>query len=138
MLILRDQLGVRSLGFISLKYVALKILRGADKSSGEYSSNEELFLRMLMQGRDRGGSGRRNIIELFDAFGIESANGVHRCLIMELAGLDFASLAVAMNYGFDDVVYLFKKCVETVECLHSLGISHGGTYIPLLGMQTGD
>jgi serine/threonine protein kinase len=87
-------------------------------------------MRMLMQRQDRGGYGRRNIIVLFDAFRIESANAVHRCLIMELAGLDFASLVMIRNYGFDDIVYLFKQCAEAVEFLHSLGISHGGTYVP--------
>ncbi len=116
----------------SSKYVALKIFRGAESSNDEYSHNEELYLRKLMQGRNGNDSGRRNIIELFDAFDVESPNGIHRCLVLEPAGTHFADLAQLEHYGLDDVVYIFKQCVETVEYLHSLGISHGGSLNPPL------
>ncbi|KAF2105293.1 kinase-like domain-containing protein [Lophiotrema nucula] len=109
----------------SPKYVALKIFRGAEKSNDEYSSNEERQLRKLILERDRGGIGRRNIIELFDAFEVESSNGVHRCLVLEPAGCSFADLVTFEEFGFDDVVYIFRQCVEAVEYLHSRGISHG-------------
>jgi serine/threonine protein kinase len=79
-----------------------------------------------MQDRQRDRPGRRNIIELFDAFDIESPNGIHRCLVLEVADLHFAELTELEGYDFDDAVYLFKQCVETVEYVHSMGISHGG------------
>ncbi|KAK3942684.1 kinase-like domain-containing protein [Diplogelasinospora grovesii] len=109
----------------SSKYVALKIFRGAESSNDEYSRNEELCLRKLMQGRNRDDSGRRNIIQLLDGFDLESPNGIHRCLVLELAASDFAYLVEFEHYGFDHAVYIFKQCVEAVEYLHSLGISHG-------------
>jgi serine/threonine protein kinase len=100
--------------------------RGVEKSTDEYSCNEELCLRKLMQDRQRDRPGQRNIIELFDAFDIESPNGIYLCLVLEVAGLHFAELTELEGYDFDDAVYLFKQCVETVEYVHSMGISHGG------------
>jgi serine/threonine-protein kinase SRPK3 len=88
-----------------------------------------------MQGGDRNDSGKRNIIQLFDAFDIDSPNGIHRCLVLELAGTNFADLVQLEEYAFDDIVHLFRQCVETVEYLHSLGISHGGTLTLSRGMR---
>jgi serine/threonine protein kinase len=99
---------------------------------------EEIYLRELMKGRDRGGSGKRGIIKIYNAFDMESTNGFHRCLVLELGGEYLPRFVTYMNYGFDDIVPLFKQCVEAVEYVHSQGISHGSTYIPLLGIQTGD
>jgi hypothetical protein len=113
------------------KYVALKVLHGAEKRDDEYSCNEELCLRKLMQGRQRDSLGRRNIIELFEAFDIESPNGIHRCLVLEVAGLRLSELADLSRYGFYDRVYLFRQCVQAVEYLHSMGISHGGAFVAL-------
>jgi hypothetical protein len=45
---------------------------------------------------------------------------------LEVADLHFAELTELEGYDFDDAVYLFKQCVETVEYVHSMGISHGG------------
>jgi serine/threonine protein kinase len=88
------------------------------------------MLRNLMQGRHRDASTGRNIIELFDAFDIESPNGIHRCLVLELAAPNLADLVQMENYSLEDRIYLFAQCVETAEYLHSLGISHGGTLAP--------
>ena len=113
------------------KYVAIKVLHGAEKRDDEYSRNEELCLRKLMQGRQRDSLGRRNIIEFFEAFDIESPNGIHRCLVLEVAGLRLSELADLSRYGFYDRVYLFRQCVQAVEYLHSMGISHGGAFVAL-------
>lgn len=56
-------------------------------------------------------------------------NGIHRFLVLEVAGLHFAELTVSEGYDFDDAVYLFKQCIETVEYVHSMGISHGGMFV---------
>ena len=42
--------------------------------------------------------------------------------MLEVAGLHFAELTELEGYDFDDAVYLFKQCVETVEYVHSMGI----------------
>lgn len=88
-----------------------------------------------MEGRDHDCPGRRNIIELFAAFDMESANGTHRCLVLELAASDVATLIQCAPYTFLDRLYLFRQCVEAVEYLHSLGISHGGKHIHVLRPQ---
>jgi serine/threonine-protein kinase SRPK3 len=107
------------------KYVALKIFGGAE-SNEEHRCNEELCLRKLMQGRQHESPGRGNVLELFDAFDIESHNGIHRCLVLDVVGQDFVELAEVKSYGFNDAIYIFKQCVEAIEYLHSMGISHGG------------
>jgi hypothetical protein len=61
-----------------------------------------------MQGQQRDRPGQRNIIELFDAVDIDSPNGIHRFLVLEVAGLHFADLTKLERYYFDDAVYFVQ------------------------------
>ncbi|KAK4033258.1 kinase-like domain-containing protein, partial [Parachaetomium inaequale] len=104
-------------------YVALKITRGCDRTG-----NEELTLRLLMQSRDHDSRGGHKIIELFDAFDIESANGIHRCLVLELAAGSLVDIKHHEEFTFDQHLVMFKQCVQAVAHLHSQGLVHGGNH----------
>jgi serine/threonine protein kinase len=84
-----------------------------------------------MQSRDRNTRGGRKMIELFDAFDTKSPNGIHRCLVLELAAgsLDDIINRHHEEFTFDQKLVMFKQCVQAVAHVHSQGLVHGGKHL---------
>ncbi|KAI6519049.1 hypothetical protein MCOR10_006829 [Pyricularia oryzae] len=107
----------------SPKYVAIKVSRGLNSAEEAQRSNEEASLRRLMKGRAGDAPGSRHIVQLLDAFDIESPNGIHRCLVLEQAGSPLVALDGVAR--FSEMIKIFRQCAAAVEYMHSMGVVHG-------------
>lgn len=107
----------------SPKYVAIKVSRGLNSAEEAQRSNEEASLRRLMKGRAGDAPGSRHIVQLLDAFDIESPNGIHRCLVLEQAGSPLVALDGVAR--FSEMINIFRQCAAGVEYMHSMGVVHG-------------
>ena len=97
--------------------MALKILK-SDKSSKD---NTELAILQSFQ--------QSSIVQYFGNFWIQSPNGYHLCLVMEVTGPSAAQYIESMWYGklnSDAAIYLSRQCVTALKTLHDLGYAHGG------------
>lgn len=122
----RDRVGER--------YVALKI--GIASLGGD--GDELRFLRKLQLldttniNINTKQQGKNHIIPLLDHFTIEGPNGLHLCLVLQVAGPSLAALnytpgavAGSRRLRADLAVKITKQVVQGLEFMHSRGFCHG-------------
>ena len=102
-------------------YVALKVNTAARTGK----NNELVILRWLRDSSHKQQHhGYRNIIHLLDDFTINSPNGTHDCLVMELvAGI--REFKLTSRYKAD-VKKLSFQLMMGLSYLHEQGVTHGG------------
>jgi serine/threonine-protein kinase SRPK3 len=97
--------------------VALKILKS------EKSSKDNIELANLQSFQ------HASIVQCFGNFWIQSPNGYHLCLVMEVTGPSVAQYIESLWYGklnSDTAIDLSRQCVTALKTLHDLGYAHGG------------
>lgn len=97
--------------------MALKILK-SDKSTKD---NTELAMLQSFQ--------QSSIVNCLSNFWIQSPNGPHLCIVMEVTGPSVAQYVESLWYGVLDAhtaVDLSRQCVTALKTLHDLGYAHGG------------
>jgi serine/threonine protein kinase len=99
------------------RYVALKILM-ADAPNNE--------LKVLTYLRDHG-TNHPNIASLKDTFTIQGPNGLHQCLVLDVAGPSLKRMADGKHQLSGPVAgKAGQQIAEGLAHLHSTGICHGG------------
>lgn len=97
--------------------MAIKVLK-SDKSKKD---NFELtILRSVRQA---------NIVPYLGDFWIQSPNGFHLCLVMEVTGPSINIYVESLwngKLGANTAIDLSRQCVKALITLHSLGYAHGG------------
>jgi len=104
-------------------WVALKILK-SDKSSKD---NSELAILQSVQ--------QTSVVQYFGNFWMQSPNGYHLCLVMEVTGPSVARYVESLWYGKLEpnmAIDLIRRCVTALKTLHDLGYAHGGQSLPYL------
>ena len=97
--------------------MAIKVLK-SDKSE---QGNSELAIHRSIR--------QANIIQYLDDFWIQSPNGFHLCLVMEVTGPSIYLYVESLWNGKLDVetaIDLSRQCVKALIALHNLGYAHGG------------
>jgi len=97
--------------------VALKILK-SDKSTKE---NTELTILRHDQ--------KSSVVQCFGDFWIQSPNGCHLCIVMEVTGPSITEYFDTLWTGkldSDTAIDLSLQCVKVLKTLHDLEYVHGG------------